>query len=197
MDRITLSQEGLKLWQENQMESRRYNYPDIKPEDLVVDIGAYRGEFAEAIQQKYNCNVICFEPTSHIRGMKENVKTKIVNAAAGDHYGKINMGGDYLYTSIFTEEGSQQYDCVELARELDPWTEIALCKINIEGSEYNLLHHIVDSCLIQKIKNLQVQFHYVEGLDCEKYYQILSFGLSVTHRLSWRVPFVWENWVKK
>ena len=73
-------------------------------------------------------------------------------------------------------------------------SEVALCKINIEGGEYELLQYIISKGLMKNIKNLQVQFHYIEGKDCEKMYSVIEGLLSLTHRQTWRFPFVWENW---
>jgi hypothetical protein len=38
-----------------------------------------------------------------------------------------------------------------------------------------------------------VQFHLIEQ-DNDLVYGKLSERLSKTHKISWRYPFVWENW---
>lgn len=171
MDKITLgNQEGFD-------EELRYRY-DLHTGDLVLDIGSYRREFADKIIKLYGCKVECFDALD--------------NRAAWKYNGKLAMGGDYLYTSIHSDIIDKEYFCVDIAEYIT--SEVALCKINIEGGEYELLGYIIDRGLIKNIKNLQVQFHYVAGVDCETLYNKLAEKLSLTHKQTWGVPFVWENW---
>lgn len=171
MDIVTIGdQTGFK-------EATRYDY-DLRPSDTVIDIGSYRREFAEEIIKRYDCKVECFDALD--------------NRAAWLYDGKLAMGGNYLYTSIFAENVDKEYWCVDIAKFLQ--SEVALVKINIEGGEYQLIDYIIETGCIRNIKNLQVQFHYVAGADSEKEYQLLAKRLTMTHKLTWRHPFVWENW---
>jgi hypothetical protein len=162
-------------WQEKNLEYLRYEY-DLKPSDKVIDIGSYRGEWSEGIESKYGCKAERFEALD--------------NRAAWLYDGTVSMGGDYLYTSIYKENG-RSVGCEDINKYLKE--EIALVKINIEGAEYNLLQHMIDGG-IENIKNIQVQFHIIEGHDYEAYYTKITDQLKRTHKLTWRYPFVWENW---
>lgn len=86
--------------------------------------------------------------------------------------------------------------------------KIDLIKINIEGAEYNLLDRIINSGLINKIDNLQIQFHkiYKGYLYWQPFYVIPSVKkrrramqkrLEKTHHLTYNYSFTWENWEKK
>ncbi len=158
-------------------EELRYQY-DLKPDDMVLDIGSYRREFADKIVKLYGCKVECFDALD--------------NRAAWLYNGKIAMGGNYLYTSMHAEVIDREYWCVDIAPFLQ--SEVALCKINIEGGEYQLIEYIISKGLIKNIKNLQVQFHLIDGQDCQKAYDILKQLLSLTHRQTWCYPFCWENY---
>lgn len=172
---------ALAEWQEKNMEHLRYEY-DLSPDDTVLDIGSYHREFANEIIRRYGCHVECFDALD--------------NRAAWTFDGTIKMGGQYYYTSIFDKRSAQQeFRCVNLAPFLKK--EIALLKMNIEGGEYRLMCYIIFLHLAPNVKNFQVQFHQVEGLDYEKDYQQIAESLSDTHELTWRVPFVWENWRRK
>jgi hypothetical protein len=171
MDKVTIGN-----WKDFD-ESLRFKY-DLKPDDLVIDIGSYRREFADKIIQMYGCKVECFDALD--------------NRAAWKYNGKLAMGGDYLYTSIYAHNVNKEYWCVDIAPFLEK--EVALVKINIEGGEYELLTYIIQKGLMKNIKNLQVQFHLVDGLDCQTMYELLFYRLSKTHNQTWGVPFVWENW---
>lgn len=177
---VGIDETYLRLWQEDGAELLRYEY-DLKPEDYCLDIGSYHQEWANEIRTRYNCKVDCFEALD--------------NNAAWVYDGEIEMGGQFYYTSMF-DKGElglvQKFKCVDIAPYLQ--NEVALMKVNIEGGEYELLDYIIEKGLIKNIKNIQVQFHLVDGWDCEKKYKELADKLKLTHTLTWRYPFVWENW---
>jgi hypothetical protein len=62
---ISLDPESLRTWQENALEHIRYEY-DLKPESIVVDLGAYRGEWANEMHKRYGCMVVVVEPIEYI-----------------------------------------------------------------------------------------------------------------------------------
>lgn len=130
--------------------------------------------------KRYSVEVECFEALD--------------NRAAWIKDGKIKMGGQYYYTSI-CEPGATWYNAVDIAPFLQ--REIAVLKMNIEGGEYTLLQYIIGKGLHVFIRNLQVQFHLIDGQPCEELYNIIADSLKETHELTWRYPFVWENWKRK
>jgi hypothetical protein len=156
-------------------EELRYEY-DLKETDYVLDIGSYRMEFANEIIKRFGCKVECFDALD--------------GKAAWIEDGMIMMGGAYLYTSMYNED-KQEVKCVDIAPYLK---DVALCKINIEGGEYLLLQYILSKGLQANVRNFQVQFHMVENLEWQKWYDDITKELSKTHKLTWRFPFVWENW---
>ena len=192
MDKITLDPASLKTWQDNNLEHIRYEY-DLKPESIVIDLGAYKGEWANEIHARYGCQVAVIEPTEYINDFKHG---PIVNKAAGTHNGKMSFGGRAYYSSIF-ETGDHEYECIDVNPFLESYPEIDLLKVNIEGAEYDLLSHIIGAGLHKRVKNIQVQFHQVSGVPYELWYKEISVKLSETHSLTWQYPFCWENWQLK
>ena len=71
--------------------------------------------------------------------------------------------------------------------------KIDLMKINIEGSEYELLEHLIESGCIKKITDIQVQFHNFVPNAPEKRSE-LHKKLSRTHYMTYNYPWIWENW---
>lgn len=189
MSKITLNTDSLATWQTQGLEYIRYEY-DLKPTDAVIDIGAYKGEWANEINKRYGCLVDVAEPTEYIRGYQHG---RIINKAAGTHNGKMSFGGRAYYSSTF-EPGDHEYECFDVNPFLESYPEIALVKINIEGAEYDLLSHIIGAGLHKRIKNIQVQFHQIEGVPYKLWYDEIAKQLSLTHKLTWHYPFCWENW---
>lgn len=186
--RVTLNEESQSEWQSKNLEHLRYEY-DLKPDDVVIDLGAYRGEWAQEIRARYGCCVICVEPTDSIDGWE----CETIKKAAWIFDGKLRFGGAFYYTSAF-EDQTHEYECFDVNSLLSRFDEIALLKMNVEGAEYDLLTYMYQGDMIRRIRDLQVQFHLVQGEDSLMRYEVISELLNETHSLTWEYPFVWENW---
>jgi hypothetical protein len=69
-------------------------------------------------------------------------------------------------------------------------------KINIEGGEFDLLDHLIESGMIMCVRRLQVQFHdFVAGASTRR--SEIRQRLKASHRETWCYDFVWEEWVLK
>lgn len=187
--RVSLNEENQFEWIRKGMESLRYEY-DLLAGETVIDVGAYRGEWAAQMFEKYHCNLVLVEPTTSVLGFPSG---EVINKAAATYDGTMAFGGLYYYTSAF-EDQHTQYPCFDVNKLLEKYDEIALIKINIEGYEYELLNHVIDAGLIARVRNLQVQFHLVEDVNMQEQYDTIADKLAWTHKISWRCPFVWESW---
>lgn len=186
--RVTLNEESQAIWQSQNLEHLRYEY-DLKPDDVVIDLGAYRGEWANEIRARYGCCVIAVEPTDSI----DDYPCEFIKKAAWTFDGKLRFGGAFYYTSAF-EDQTHEFECFDVNALLSRFDEIALLKINIEGAEYELLNHVIDAGLHKRTRNLQVQFHLIEGEPIEEMYGVIASKLKATHELDWRFSFCWESW---
>lgn len=187
--RVTLNEQSQSLWQSQNLEHLRYEY-DLSPDDLVIDIGAYRGEWASEIYRRYQCRLILIEPGPWANGFEHG---EVINKAAATYDGMMNFGGAYYYASACETPG-YRYECFDVNTLLVKYDEIALVKINIEGLEYPLLEHMYRGNLMKRIRNLQVQFHLIEGEDSLARYEVISELLLETHSPTWRYAHCWENW---
>lgn len=190
--RVTLNEESQAIWQDQGLEWLRYEYPDLLPDSVVIDIGAYQGEWAKHIWMRYGCRPIVIEPGPRIVGFEHG---EIINKAAGVQDGKQKFGGAFYYSSS-REAGETEYETFDINSLLSKYDEIALVKINIEGAEYGLLEHIYRSDLMRRIKNLQIQFHLIEAEDSTMRYEVISELLNETHSVAWEYPFCWESWAR-
>lgn len=195
----------------------RLNYP-LNKDSIVFDVGGYVGEWTEDIYNKYNCNIHNFEIVDeYIKDMKEkfkrNKKIIIHNFGLGNETKEIDVAFDGEGSSVFKKYNrkktirAQIKDIKEFVEE-NNIERIHLIKMNIEGAEYELLDRIIDSDLINKIDNLQIQFHkiYKDYLYWQPFYTIPSIKkrrkaiqkkLEKTHYISYNYSFVWEGWRKK
>lgn len=192
LQHISIDPESLRTWQSENLERLRYEY-DLTQSSTVIDLGAYKGEWANEIHARYGCQVVVVEPTEYINDFKYG---PIVNKAAGTHNGKMSFGGRAYYTSAF-ETGDHEYECFDVNKLLEQYEVIDLLKINIEGAEYDLLNHIIGAGFHTRIKNIQVQFHQIHGLPFERWYKEITDKLSQTHSAIWQYLYCWESWKLK
>lgn len=178
--------------------THRINY-NLTNNSLVFDIGAARGEWSSKIFEKYNCNIILFEPTNLLENfyLKNHDKIKIINAAAYIKNCKIlfsEQDGKCDDPSVFINNKNFEVEAVDFKNYLisNNFKKIDLIKINIEGEEYDLLDDLINNNLIKLFQNIQIQFHIVDE-DTTRY-DLVSKKLKITHNLTYNYPFVWENW---
>lgn len=186
----------LQYWQDHAMEYMRYKYK-LLPHDIVIDLGAYAGDFAEKIHEDNGCDVVCVEPTDSIQRLQGKSWARIIQKAAGTKEGTERFGGQFYYTSLFETDpkfGFKDFPTFDVNTLLTQ--PVALLKINIEGAEYVLLNHILDAGLQSNVENFQIQFHLLDH-NSEKDWKAIAKRLHETHEIEWRVNFVWESWKKR
>ena len=188
----------------------RYNY-SLNSDSVVVDLGGYKGDFADIIHRKFNSNVYAFEPFKEFYDVMEgrfnsNKKIRVFNYGISDktstedfHFS--NDGSSVAAVQRFSEEDNKAVSKVEVRSFKEVYEElnfdvIDLLKINVEGAEYEILENIFENNYTTKIKNFQIQFH-PEPPGAEEEYERLTKVLSETHNLDWHYQWVWENWSLK
>jgi len=192
-----------KKWFDDQGDkTHRVNYP-LTRDSVVVDLGGYEGQWACDIYCKYGSRIFVFEPAKkYYDGIVSRfafnpaIKVYLFGLAASDSQEKLFMQNDS--SSIFNQKSVGQHEIIELkeaASFLDQLglDQVDLMKINIEGGEYDLLNHLIESGWIRKIKNVQVQFHDFVP-DAKRRMKSIQEKLIATHELTYQYWFVWENW---
>jgi len=192
----------LRKWNQLDAEKKyRTHYPALHPQAIVFDLGGYKGQWASDIFSQYLCSVYVFEPHpefySKIKNrFKENDKIKIFDFGLASKDEVVTFATDADSTSMF-KKGQKQVD-VQLKNaqhflEQSEITTIDLMKINIEGGEYDLLEHLIETEWIKQINNLQIQFHNFVPNAKERMIAIQN-KLEQTHSTTYQYPFFWENW---
>lgn len=173
----------------------------LTEDSVVFDVGGFEGGFAEKIYQKYHCKIFIFEPVPKyynkiVERFKGNKDIVVVNFALADKCTTktIYLQGDATGFHGFSIH-AMQVKCITLqnAMALLNVQEIALIKLNIEGAEYDVLKHMFENDLVSKCENIQVQFHRCV-LGYEEKYLLVNQMLMKTHYITYRFPFVWENY---
>ena len=184
------------------MEPRLTADLDIKPGDLVWDVGGFEGAWSRDIFERYGVKPIVFEPVpGYAAALRAagNYAADIRGFGLSDydHEATITIAGDR--SSTF-EMGYQGTDKVKIrlqdAANAIGTQQIKVLKLNVEGAEYATLDRLIACDRLRQIGTLLVQFHAfnsIPGGYGERYLAIKK-GMLETHLLTWRTPFIWERW---
>ena len=197
--------ERTRWYREKGDEKLRLTYK-LDENSIVFDIGGYVGDFSSLIYEKYKCKIYIFEPSPKFykickERFKNNKKILCFNYGLSDSENELFLSNENEASSITKNIKNDNGEVVKIRKFSNVFKklkidQIDLLKVNIEGSEYNLLPHIIEEKLIEKINNIQIQFHIFISDAKNKRIAIIK-TLRKTHKNDWCYYFVWENWSLK
>ncbi len=176
---------------------------------VVVDLGGYEGQWAADIFCKYGSTVWIFEPyqlyfENIVKKFSHNPKVKVFNYGLSKSNEELTLYIKDNSSSVFSKSPDEEKSNtanIKLIKASDflnqnNVSKIDLLKINIEGGEYDLLEHLIETNFVRHIDNIQVQFHdFVENADARM--KKIQGHLKETHYTTYQYEFVWENWKLK
>lgn len=201
----------------NHYEQKRYDY-NLNSSSIVLDFGAYTGQWAKNIINKFNCKVYCYEA---VKEYYNNINHK--NIISYNCAITCKDGFDYIH---ICDEGSSMEELSEYKKKndldvsyqnniikfsniplervetkdvnsvLNEFQTIDLLKINIEGAEYDILNRMCITNTISKIQNIQIQFHNFVDEAQYKYDNTVKL-LQKTHKCDFNSMWRWSFWSKK
>jgi len=197
------SEELARWWNDGGDARLRFNYP-LTERSIVLDLGGYRGQWASDLYSRYRCPIAIFEPiASYADAIRErfrlnrDITVHQFGLGGCTRTEKLSLSEDA--TSQFRSEGPVEdvniRDAAEWIAE-ESVSSIDLIKINIEGGEYELLERLLETGLVQRIDNIQVQFHDLFPEAAARMDRILA-ELMKTHVATYQYRFVWENWSRR
>lgn len=182
----------------------RLNYP-LNEQSIVIDLGAYHGDFAQEISDRYGSRLYLFEPVpEYISVLQQRFQsnkciTVLPFAVGGGGDGTIRFSLDGDRTSAFRFGHKMVIAPVRnICQVLDELglKGVSLLKINVEGAEFEILDALIASGWISKIADIQVQFHDFVP-DAIVRLNMLRSKLGLTHYPTYMHSFVWENWRRR
>lgn len=186
-------------WYETNGDKTRYCVWTLNEDSMVLDIGAYHGDWIKRIADKYGCFVYGFEPAPKAFGLAEKTlsgyaKVCLYNFALGKKNGIFPLGdaersGASFYKNTSPVIQVPMKDVVEVLEE-QHIDHIDLTSINIEGGEFDLLPYIIDVGLVHSTDRFMIQWHHIlrDASIQEK--------LAQTHKMLWNHG-TWEAWGKR
>ena len=149
----------------------------ISNNSIILDIGANVGDVSDVLIKTYDPKIYCYEPNivcyKHmVSRFKNNPKIKIFNFAVSNFTGKTflyfhekakNISEFNQRSSLKKEKDGLdinkkiEVNCVDIKNILDQHNKIDLIKIDIEGSEYEIMPEIIKNK--DKIKMVLCETH--------------------------------------
>lgn len=202
---------SLNAWfMDNGDYTHNINY-ELNNDSVVIDLGGYHGLWVDEILKKNNPkipNILLVEPVpefyNHLVSKYQNYeKIKIINVGVSTDKNESNKS---LYVS---NDGSSTNFNTNIKSIIQIKTSpidkilsdnninyVDLLQINIEGDEYELMEYMIDSDIINKFKNIQIQFHLGIENDIERRNNIQKNLTLKGFKNKFDYPFVWESWFK-
>ena len=177
---------------------------DLEPGAIVIDAGAYVGEWSENLLRRTSPEIHAFEPAPRA---VEQLRARL-DADPRVHVHPYGLGGaDQTAVLDDAGPGSSIYhdgtappvgtevvvrDVVAVLDELG-LDHIDLLKVNIEGAEYDLFDRLAESRWLERTRVISVQFH--EWLPhAHRRRREIRRAFARTHTETWGYPWIWELW---
>jgi len=200
---LTLNLEELSRWRNDNGDStHNLQYP-FKSDSVIMDLGGFKGIWAQQMIDLYNPNVYIIEPVnqfySHmVDKFTDNPKVRLMNVGVSveNKESVIYINDD---TSSCNSNGvPTPIKLLTLQTILDIWklNHVDLIQINIEGDEYNILEQITDHDVLDRFKYIQVQFHKGIYNHVERRDAIRDKLHNRGFKNRFNYDFVWEGWEK-
>jgi FkbM family methyltransferase len=176
---------------------------------VVLDVGAYVGDWSQAVSERYSPRIFAFEPNPHSFKLLEE-KAAIFPGLFPQFYGLGDRTEDLtisirgLGSSLFESRDVDRESSRASARVVDideAWKNLGLdrvdfMKINIEGAEFPLLERMIECKLLDRVDSYLIQFHEWHPGAYRRRNRIRR-ELLKTHKLEWDYHFVWEKWSRR
>jgi FkbM family methyltransferase len=179
----------------------RFDY-NLDDTSIIFDLGGYEGEWSQEMFSRYASRIYIFEPvhsfaTNIQNRFKKNKKVSVYAYGLGNSNTELDISIETASSSLYKSDigPKEKIKIVNIKDFFDTEhiTHIDLMKINIEGGEYDLLDYLIETKLIHKIDNIQVQFHDFVPHAKERMHKI-QHELKKSHTPTYQYEFVWENW---
>ena len=174
-------------------------------DDICIDCGANVGVYSQLFA-KYGSEVYSFEPNPVAFNILKKKTKKLKNiypimSAVGtsNTRGKLYLHENYgldevLYSqssSLLRKKNNLKDSFIDFAKWLEKFEKIKLIKIDIEGYEVELLNHLIDKKVLNKIDHIFVETHEKKIVELRNEIELLKEkikGSGLQSKFFWNWP---------
>jgi FkbM family methyltransferase len=178
---------------------------DLDDRSTVLDIGAHVGNWSERISTRYGSRVYAFEPSpGAVRKLQTTLADRAHVTVLPYGLGAANVevrlsrrgpGSNIFDPTADATDVVRVRDVVEVLDELR-LESVELCKVTIEGAEYDLLDRLLAAQWVESMRLIMVQFHEWHP-RAHRRRRAIRRQLGLTHEQVWNYPWVWELWRRR
>jgi FkbM family methyltransferase len=179
---------------------------DARDGGVVLDVGAYTGEWAEPVARRTRARIHAFEPNpvpfrklEQRVGSFEHVTLHPYGLGRSDGTATLALEGPgaSIYTTS-SPHGSAPVSIRDVAGVLDELhiDDVDVMKVNIEGGEYDLFDRLVETDRLPRVQLVSVQFHEWHP-HAHRRRRAIRRALRRSHQEVWCYPWVWELWQRR
>ncbi|MFT5222998.1 MAG: FkbM family methyltransferase [Glaciecola sp.] len=187
-------------WRAVNGEGHRLDY-ELSPDSIVLDVGGFRGDWAAEVAARFGCTIHIFEPVPQhqallVERFGANPRIHVHPFGLGALDETVAFDVDGARSSELAVGGTRALcEIRQAAAALEQLglTYVDLVKINIEGGEFTLVPHLIDTGWIHKLAEMTIQWHDFVP-DAQPQMKAIQQRLEQTHVTTYSFPFVWENW---
>lgn len=206
LSRFNTHHKFLEQWYKDDPHSlKRSTFDHLGIDSIVFDLGGYEGQWSSDIYARYCSKIHVFEPVKIYADLIQarffNNPDIIVHPFGLGHDDlQLEISVDAFASSVFNKKTSER-ELIKIKKFLSFTSEnkietIDLIKINIEGSEFELLEYLAQENYLKNINGLLVQFHSFVPNANERM-KAIQQKLIVTHEPIFQYDFIWEYWQRK
>lgn len=173
---------------------------------VAVDLGAYVGEWSARMAARYDCTIYAFEPSPGLAAkaaerVAAHPKVSVFPYGVGAVDDELQLSRDGPGSTLYggrAEFGTVKVRIRDVVTVLDELglDAIDVLKVNIEGSEYDVLDRLAQAQWLPRIATVSVQFHEWHP-DAYRRRRRVREALARTHDQVWSYGWVWELWVAR
>lgn len=163
--------------------------------NIFLDLGSYDGDTLKLFKERYpeseSFKAYCFEPNKFLAFHYEKLECEHIKAAAWTHDGKIRfyLGEKYIASTVMPNKHGRIKTFNKIVKNMVPCVDFSswisknvsqddfvVCKMDIEGAEYDVLEKVVKDGNLGLIKRLYVDWHAnkLEGFDKSRHDRLLE-----------------------
>jgi len=169
----------------------------------VLVLGGYLGDSVQSfLSESPSRRILVMEPVKDFSNRMSERFEKASNVKVLP-YGAAGASGKRIFSISGEKSGefslpplSEEVDVIDIAQVVSEHGPFHVMEVNIEGSEYEVLHRLIESGQIEEFDVLLLQFHNIDASSATEKNRISKI-LSLTHSVRFEYEWIWERWDRK